>query len=259
MCWGFWVAEKGRRWSEWGRWNCTQTSLTSHSAKANKRYFSRSPLDPRSGSNSFEKEGFYLHLSTYDLLLWSLLPWSINCTVYWCRWAWAHLPSYSRSSFSTIKPRLTTLLSLKEGRASHMIFIFLSLNHSHSKIWWLSQTRGCWVCSWCSSLGASLQPREGTFCFSKKKDNFVICVAWKKQHFLSYKFGSCKSNGEFSQWVFRCSLYQGNRRETRLLGILSFVHSTVWKVLFGKVSHDLWIELVAKSLSMDSGSWLALF
>lgn len=28
---------------------------------------------------------------------------------------------------------------------------------------------------------------------------------------------------------------QGNRRETRLLGILSFVHSTVWKVLFGKV------------------------
>jgi len=50
----------------------------------------------------------------------------------------------------------------------------------------------------------------------------------------------CLSNGEFSQWVFRCSLYQGNRRETRLLGILSFVHSTVWKVLFGKVSHDLW-------------------
>lgn len=29
---------------------------------------------------------------------------------------------------------------------------------------------------------------------------------------------------------------QGNRRETRLLGILSFVHSTVWKVLFGKVN-----------------------
>ncbi|XLR06457.1 hypothetical protein S83_034395 [Arachis hypogaea] len=27
-----------------------------------------------------------------------------------------------------------------------------------------------------------------------------------------------------------------NRRETRLLGILSFVHSTVWKVLFGKDS-----------------------
>lgn len=29
---------------------------------------------------------------------------------------------------------------------------------------------------------------------------------------------------------------QGNRRETRLLGILSFVHSTIWKVLFGKVN-----------------------
>lgn len=32
-------------------------------------------------------------------------------------------------------------------------------------------------------------------------------------------------------------MLQGNRRETRLLGILSFVHSTVWKVLFGKVSN----------------------
>ncbi|CAL5376199.1 unnamed protein product [Camellia sinensis] len=31
----------------------------------------------------------------------------------------------------------------------------------------------------------------------------------------------------------------GNRRETRLLGILSFVHSTVWKVLFGKVADSL--------------------
>lgn len=31
-------------------------------------------------------------------------------------------------------------------------------------------------------------------------------------------------------------MLQGNRRETRLLGILSFVHSTVWKVLFGKVN-----------------------
>ncbi|KAF3515259.1 hypothetical protein F2Q69_00001058 [Brassica cretica] len=29
------------------------------------------------------------------------------------------------------------------------------------------------------------------------------------------------------------------RRETRLLGILSFVHSTVWKVLFGKVADSL--------------------
>ncbi|CAI0542465.1 unnamed protein product [Linum tenue] len=34
-------------------------------------------------------------------------------------------------------------------------------------------------------------------------------------------------------------LSQGNRRETRLLGILSFVHSTVWKVLFGKVADSL--------------------
>ncbi|KAA3489942.1 trafficking protein particle complex subunit 5-like isoform X1 [Gossypium australe] len=32
---------------------------------------------------------------------------------------------------------------------------------------------------------------------------------------------------------------EGNRRETRLLGILSFVHSTVWKVLFGKVADSL--------------------
>ncbi|KOM39139.1 hypothetical protein LR48_Vigan03g252100 [Vigna angularis] len=31
-----------------------------------------------------------------------------------------------------------------------------------------------------------------------------------------------------------CHRDKGNRRETRLLGILSFVHSTVWKVLFGK-------------------------
>ncbi|EXB82156.1 hypothetical protein L484_005440 [Morus notabilis] len=34
-------------------------------------------------------------------------------------------------------------------------------------------------------------------------------------------------------------ILQGNRRETRLLGILSFVHSTVWKVLFGKVADSL--------------------
>ncbi|KAH1226591.1 Trafficking protein particle complex subunit 5 [Glycine soja] len=32
-----------------------------------------------------------------------------------------------------------------------------------------------------------------------------------------------------------CHRDKGNRRETRLLGILSFVHSTVWKVLFGKI------------------------
>ncbi|KAH7546199.1 hypothetical protein FEM48_Zijuj01G0175300 [Ziziphus jujuba var. spinosa] len=32
-----------------------------------------------------------------------------------------------------------------------------------------------------------------------------------------------------------CHRDKGNRRETRLLGILSFVHSTVWKVLFGKL------------------------
>uniref|UniRef100_A0A9I9EIJ5 Uncharacterized protein n=1 Tax=Cucumis melo TaxID=3656 RepID=A0A9I9EIJ5_CUCME len=28
---------------------------------------------------------------------------------------------------------------------------------------------------------------------------------------------------------------EGNRRETQLLGIPSFVHTTIWKVLFGKV------------------------
>ncbi|XP_052481908.1 uncharacterized protein LOC105783962 isoform X2 [Gossypium raimondii] len=36
-----------------------------------------------------------------------------------------------------------------------------------------------------------------------------------------------------------CQRDKGNRRETRLLGILSFVHSTVWKVLFGKVADSL--------------------
>ena len=36
-------------------------------------------------------------------------------------------------------------------------------------------------------------------------------------------------------WKIIRLLLQGNRRETRLLGILSFIHSTVWKVLFGKV------------------------
>jgi hypothetical protein len=29
---------------------------------------------------------------------------------------------------------------------------------------------------------------------------------------------------------------QANKREIRLLGILSFVHSTLWRALFGKVS-----------------------
>ena len=28
---------------------------------------------------------------------------------------------------------------------------------------------------------------------------------------------------------------QSNRRETRIIGILTFIHSTVWKALFGKV------------------------
>ena len=37
-------------------------------------------------------------------------------------------------------------------------------------------------------------------------------------------------------------LFQGNRRETRLLGILSFIHSTVWKVLFGKVIFYWWLS-----------------
>lgn len=32
---------------------------------------------------------------------------------------------------------------------------------------------------------------------------------------------------------------KSNRREPRLLGILSFVHSTVWKALFGKVADSL--------------------
>jgi len=37
-------------------------------------------------------------------------------------------------------------------------------------------------------------------------------------------------------------LFQGNKRETRLLGILSFIHSTVWKVLFGKVICYWWLS-----------------
>ncbi|KAJ7525399.1 hypothetical protein O6H91_17G048800 [Diphasiastrum complanatum] len=36
-----------------------------------------------------------------------------------------------------------------------------------------------------------------------------------------------------------CYREKGNKRETRLLGILSFVHSTVWKSLFGKVADSL--------------------
>ncbi|VAH45405.1 hypothetical protein VPH35_028513 [Triticum aestivum] len=36
-----------------------------------------------------------------------------------------------------------------------------------------------------------------------------------------------------------CHREKGNRRETRLLGILSFIHSNVWKVLFGKVADSL--------------------
>ncbi|CAA2998393.1 Hypothetical predicted protein [Olea europaea subsp. europaea] len=36
-----------------------------------------------------------------------------------------------------------------------------------------------------------------------------------------------------------CHREKGNRRETRLLGILSFIHSTIWKVLFGNVADSL--------------------
>nr|XP_024356447.1 trafficking protein particle complex subunit 5-like isoform X2 [Physcomitrium patens] len=36
-----------------------------------------------------------------------------------------------------------------------------------------------------------------------------------------------------------CHRDKANRRETRVLGILSFVHSTVWKSLFGKVADSL--------------------
>ncbi|KAL2609209.1 hypothetical protein R1flu_027782 [Riccia fluitans] len=36
-----------------------------------------------------------------------------------------------------------------------------------------------------------------------------------------------------------CHREKANRRETRLLGILSFVHSTVWRCLFGKVADSL--------------------
>eukprot|EP00245_Coleochaete_scutata_P011899 TRINITY_DN4503_c2_g1_i1.p2 TRINITY_DN4503_c2_g1~~TRINITY_DN4503_c2_g1_i1.p2 ORF type:complete len:196 (+),score=36.19 TRINITY_DN4503_c2_g1_i1:249-836(+) len=36
-----------------------------------------------------------------------------------------------------------------------------------------------------------------------------------------------------------CHREKGNKRETRLLGILSFVHSVAWKALFGKVADSL--------------------
>lgn len=32
---------------------------------------------------------------------------------------------------------------------------------------------------------------------------------------------------------------QGGRRETRLLGVLSFIHTTVWRCLFGKPAESL--------------------
>ncbi|XP_019096031.1 PREDICTED: trafficking protein particle complex subunit 5-like isoform X2 [Camelina sativa] len=48
-----------------------------------------------------------------------------------------------------------------------------------------------------------------------------------------------RSSMSFCLIGYIVSLFQGNRRETRLLGILSFVHSTVWKVLFGKVADSL--------------------
>eukprot|EP00243_Klebsormidium_subtile_P003051 TRINITY_DN16191_c0_g1_i1.p1 TRINITY_DN16191_c0_g1~~TRINITY_DN16191_c0_g1_i1.p1 ORF type:complete len:196 (+),score=26.48 TRINITY_DN16191_c0_g1_i1:248-835(+) len=36
-----------------------------------------------------------------------------------------------------------------------------------------------------------------------------------------------------------CHREKANRRETRLLGILTFIHSTVWKALFGKQADSL--------------------
>ncbi|XP_038874608.1 trafficking protein particle complex subunit 5 isoform X3 [Benincasa hispida] len=52
----------------------------------------------------------------------------------------------------------------------------------------------------------------------------VDCLQWKSGKLLATSI----TRGSF-----------GNRRETRLLGILSFVHSTIWKVLFGKVADSL--------------------
>jgi hypothetical protein len=48
-------------------------------------------------------------------------------------------------------------------------------------------------------------------------------------------------------------LLQGNRREVRLLGILSFIHSTVWKVLFGKVLCSAY-ECLSDSYSISEWS-----
>mmetsp|Transcript_10552 Transcript_10552/g.17259 ORF Transcript_10552/g.17259 Transcript_10552/m.17259 type:complete len:192 (+) Transcript_10552:34-609(+) len=36
-----------------------------------------------------------------------------------------------------------------------------------------------------------------------------------------------------------CTREKGNRRETKLIGILSFISNTVWKVLFGKAADSL--------------------
>lgn len=36
-----------------------------------------------------------------------------------------------------------------------------------------------------------------------------------------------------------CHREKGNRRETKLIGILSFVHTTVWRALFGKAADSL--------------------
>ncbi|KAK2976653.1 hypothetical protein RJ640_009442, partial [Escallonia rubra] len=50
-----------------------------------------------------------------------------------------------------------------------------------------------------------------------------------------------------------CHREKGNRRETRLLGILSFVHSTVWKVLFGKVSISRVLPLFSPVCALEIG------
>ena len=42
---------------------------------------------------------------------------------------------------------------------------------------------------------------------------------------------------------------QANKREIRLLGILSFVHSTLWRSLFGKVS--IYYQVILLSLKAE--------
>lgn len=77
---------------------------------------------------------------------------------------------------------------------------------------------------------------------NREKVRFVFCKMMSE---------TCCLNDWKSQRFLFFPIFQGNRRETRLLGILSFVHSTVWKVLFGKVS-EWWFFKLTSCYRIDS-------